>query len=77
VRHLIRNRRTQAFFRDGHWTVFPGLAQEFPDSTAVIRTSVQYHLTDVELVLQSGAEPSEVYDIHLPLFDHPQVHQVS
>jgi len=71
MRHLIRNRGTHSFFHQGEWTPRPDLAQDFSDSASVIRATIQYHLMDVELILQPGDEPSEAFDIHLPLLDHP------
>ncbi len=70
MRRVLKNFKTQEYFSQGHWTREPSEAQDFPDSGNVINTCLQYHLTDVELVLQLNAEPQDAFDTHLRLFDY-------
>jgi len=74
MRRLVKNIRTQEYFSQGQWTREASQAQHFTDAGNAIETCLQYHLTDVELVLQLNAEPHEAFDTHLRLFDYgPQV----
>ncbi len=70
MRRLVKSLRTHEYFRQGQWTLNPVEAQDFPDSGKAIDTCLKYHLTDVELVLQLGAEPRDAFDTHLRLFDY-------
>ncbi len=70
MRRLLKSLTTHEYFGQGCWTPDPAQAQEFPDAGKVIDTCLKYHFTDVELVLQLDAEPQELYDTHLRLFDY-------
>jgi len=70
MRRLLKSLKTREYFGEGHWTADPAQAQDFSDSGKVIDTCLKYHLSEVELVLQLSAEPQELYDTHLRLFDY-------
>ena len=70
MRRLLKSVTTQEYFGQGQWTRDPAQAQDFPDAGKAIDTCLTYHLNDVELVLQLGAEPRDSYDTHLRLFDY-------
>ncbi len=70
MRRLLKSVTTREYFGQGYWTPDPAQAQDFPDAGKVIDTCLKYHLSDVELVLQLNAEPQELYDTHLRLFDY-------
>jgi hypothetical protein len=46
-------------------------AAGFPTTMAVIHTKALFSLDDVEMVIQIGTTPNELYDIVLPLPDSP------
>ena len=65
---LVRHKTTRAYLgTDGRWTYNHASAQRFGDIHAILRTQRQLKLTEIELVLQMGTEPSPEYDIALPL----------
>ena len=66
----MRNVETRKYFCHGQWTPDQSQAQHFPDSGKVIETCLQYHLRDVELVLQLSPEAVGLYDTHVRLFDY-------
>ena len=67
VRYFIRSTQTRKYFHAGQWTLDSHLAQAFPDRSNALDACFRYHLTNVELVLQVRSEPSEIYDLHMPL----------
>lgn len=65
---LVRHTSSRAYLgRDGAWTNDPASAQQFDDVQSVLKLQRQRNLTEIEMVLQIGAEPSAEYDIALPL----------
>jgi hypothetical protein len=70
MRRLLKSVTTREYFGQGQWTPDPAQAQDFTDAGKAIDTCLKYHLSDVELVLQLGAEPRDPYDTHLRLFDY-------
>ncbi len=70
MRRLLKSVTTREYFGQGQWTPDPAQAQDFADAGKAIDTCLKYHLSDVELVLQLGAEPRDAYDTHVRLFDY-------
>jgi hypothetical protein len=70
VRYFIRSTKTQKYFHEGQWTLDSHLAQAFPDTSKALGAYLRYHLKNVELVLQFRSEPSEIYDLCMPLSVH-------
>ena len=65
---LVRHRTTRAYLgNDGQWTQDYGAARNFEDIQTVLNLQRQRNLTEIEVVLQIGSEPSPDYDIALPL----------
>jgi hypothetical protein len=65
---LIRHRTTRAYLgKDGGWTDNAAFAQQFEDIRAILKVQRHQRLTEIEVVLQMGPEPSSEYDISLPL----------
>jgi hypothetical protein len=54
---------------DGEWTPDHASARQFDDIQTILNCKRQQNLTEIEVVLQVGAEPSPEYDIALPLQD--------
>jgi hypothetical protein len=73
MRRLLKSIKTREYFGPGYWTPDPAQAQDFSDAGQAISTCLRYHLSDVELVLQLEAEPQDLYDTHLRLFDYGKV----
>jgi len=65
---MLRNKVTGEYYRQGEWTNDPGSAENFSSTQAAIALVVDNKLSDVELILQFGPEPSRAYDVCLPLF---------
>ena len=70
MRRIVQNAKTGEYFRDGQWTPDAAQAQHFSDSGKAIETCLQYHLTDVDLVLQLSNETVGIFDTHVRLFDY-------
>jgi hypothetical protein len=70
VRYFIRSVRTGKYFHDGQWSSDSHLAQAFPETSQAVGAYLRYRLRNVELVLQFGSEPSEIYDLCMPLSVH-------
>jgi len=66
VRHLLQNKKTLMYFRNGEWTPDRDLAQDFRDAHAVVAAIMKYNLLDVQVVFQMGDKPSAEHDICLP-----------
>jgi hypothetical protein len=67
MKRFIRSRATGLYFEaGGTWTSDIGKAQDFPDICTAIHACAHYP-GDCDLILQMGPEPSEQYDILLPL----------
>ncbi len=65
---LVRHKTTRAYLgKDGTWTHDPASAWQFDDIQAILQLQRERNLTEIEMVLQMGAEPSTEYDITLPL----------
>jgi len=72
ILRLVRHKTTQAYWgNDGEWTCDHASARHFEDIQSVLRFQRQWNLSEIELVLQTGPEPSPEYDIVLPLKDPP------
>ncbi len=67
MRRLLRNIQTREYYSHGTWTQDAVLAQDFPDTMAAVRITIEQKLPAVEIVLQLGAEASQEYDICVPL----------
>ncbi len=67
MRRLLRNIATREYYRYGAWTQDATLAQDFPDTMTAVRITIEEKLPAVEIVLQLGSEPSNEYDISVPL----------
>jgi len=72
VRHLLQNKKTLMYFRNGEWTPDRDLAQDFRDAHAVVGTIMKYNLLDVQVVFQMGDKPSAHDDICLPPPEGPR-----
>lgn len=65
---LLRHKTTRAYWgTDGAWTHDPGSARCFDNIRAILELQRKYNLTEIEMILQMGTEPSSDYDITLPL----------
>ncbi len=65
---LVRHKMTRAYFgRDGTWTHDSASACQFDDIRSILELQRERNLTEIEMVLQMGDEPSAEYDITLPL----------
>ncbi len=70
MKRLIRSRATRQYLgRDGHWTSDVAQAAEFPDTETVISLQIRENLRGIEEVLQMGKQPSQLYDVAVPLPD--------
>ena len=67
VTYFIRSTKTRKYFREGQWTSDSHRAQAFQDTGKAVGAYLRYHLKDAELVLQFRSEPSEIYDLCMPL----------
>ena len=68
MRRVIRNTTSRAFLRaDGGWTADFGAALTFPDTQSAMVACAEHGVNGAELLLIMGPEPSEDYDIALPL----------
>jgi hypothetical protein len=67
VRRLIRNTKTGEYYSKGEWIPEQKSADDFPSLAAIAELQAKTDLTDAEIVLQLGEEPSREYDVHLRL----------
>ena len=63
MKHLIRTIRSKEYFNHGRWTRDAKEAQDFRSPETAIVVAIQCGLSNVELVLQPGDDPSEMDDI--------------
>jgi hypothetical protein len=69
-KRLIRSAATRQYLRsDGTWTNDLNEAECFVDTQAAISAVFRLRLSDCELVLMMGPQPSDAYDVVLPLSD--------
>ena len=67
---FVRHKGTRSYWsKDGVWTGEASAAQHFDSIQTVLHIQRQLKLREIEIVLQVGSEPSEEYDIALPLRD--------
>ena len=66
LKKVIRNKATRAFFSAGNWTTDIEAAEKFTDMVSVLQVQKQYQITDAEVVLLMGEQPS-MYDVAIPL----------
>jgi len=67
---LVRHKTTRAYLgEDGLWTFDSSAAARFADIATILNLQRRLELTEIEMVLQMGAEPCAEYDISLPLCD--------
>lgn len=65
---LVRNKVSRAFLgADGGWVADFRAARSFEDVKSVMEACQAHELSNVELLLVMGAQPSPEYDIALPL----------
>ena len=70
MKRVIKSKATNLYLRiDGTWTSNAGEAADFPNSMAAIQAKALFSLDNVEMILQIGVTPNELYDIVLPLKD--------
>ncbi|HTL58516.1 MAG TPA: hypothetical protein VL361_22705 [Candidatus Limnocylindrales bacterium] len=68
MRRLIKHKPTNMYLTaNGHWTHEPSAAWQFENIQTILNIQRQFNLTEIEIVLQVGPEPSNEYDIALPL----------
>lgn len=68
MKRVVRNKITRAFLdANGGWADDFESARRFEDVKSVMEACAEHGLTDVELVLVMGSQPSAEYDIDLPL----------
>jgi len=58
--HLVRHRRSRAYFQNGRWTESTEAATNFPNIQEVVQACLKYQLTDVELVMRFESKLPEL-----------------
>ena len=61
VKRLLRQRGSEEYFRDGHWTNNPDEADSFCDVVEAAETCARYGLTGVELAVRLDAHACDVF----------------
>ena len=70
MRRFVRHKGTGTYLnQDGRWIDKPSGALHFESIQTVLTVQRQLNLREIEIVLQLGPEPSEEYDIAVPLRD--------
>ena len=70
MKRVIRSKGTKLYLRiNGTWTPNAEEAADFANTMAVIHAKALFSLEGVEMILQIGATPNELYDIVLSLID--------
>lgn len=68
MKRLLRNKVSRAFLdADGGWVADFRAARSFQDVKSVVEACQEHELSNVELLLVMGTQPSAEYDIALPL----------
>ena len=75
VLRLVRHKMTRAYLGEGGiWTDDPQSALQFADIQRILELQRELRLTEIEMVLQLGNEPSPEFDIALPFFLPDNLH---
>jgi hypothetical protein len=65
IRRFLRDRASQAYFKDGNWTPDPAEANTFSDVLEVAETCTRYGLSNVEVALRYEANSCDLFCITL------------